>query len=329
MTQTPAGWYPDPYGSPQLRWWDGGQWTDATHVAEAVPKAVLQAAAPAQGGDTVQLPVPDFGARPPRRTGMWPWVLGGGGAAIAIILVLVGTLYLFDSSDTPTASEQTRPPAVAVPEETSPAQPSPEATDPVPEATPTTGPTTNADVFPKPSGGRITDPVSGLSYAYPGRPWTVAGPSPVLPGDPASTNWSSGYQTISQKDYQPGDDWMGTVMAGPLPAELPYHGPDSLRDTLGTYLLAIERNFYSPPHERRILADKAMTVSGKKAWLLEFEMDFSQQAKINGWKWKKEHGALILVDRGDDKPPSLLYATIPDNLDTKLLDKVIRSVKAP
>jgi hypothetical protein len=26
-----AGWYPDPYGAPQLRWWDGYTWTEHTH----------------------------------------------------------------------------------------------------------------------------------------------------------------------------------------------------------------------------------------------------------------------------------------------------------
>ncbi|HOB57662.1 MAG TPA: DUF2510 domain-containing protein, partial [Rhodoglobus sp.] len=26
----PAGWYPDPLGLPQLRWWDAQAWTEHT-----------------------------------------------------------------------------------------------------------------------------------------------------------------------------------------------------------------------------------------------------------------------------------------------------------
>lgn len=36
----PAGWYPDPYGAPYERWWDGAQWTDHTNVP-AAPEPVV------------------------------------------------------------------------------------------------------------------------------------------------------------------------------------------------------------------------------------------------------------------------------------------------
>lgn len=42
MTTTPAGWYPDPTGGQNQRWWDGAQWTD--HVSDPyAPAAVLKA----------------------------------------------------------------------------------------------------------------------------------------------------------------------------------------------------------------------------------------------------------------------------------------------
>lgn len=58
-SNTPAGWYPDPQGAPQLlRWWDGSQWTEHTNPADQqqaqqvqqVPQAqqVPQQAQPAQ-----------------------------------------------------------------------------------------------------------------------------------------------------------------------------------------------------------------------------------------------------------------------------------------
>ncbi|MEV5408711.1 DUF2510 domain-containing protein [Thermopolyspora sp. NPDC052614] len=459
MTQSPAGWYPDPYGTPQLRWWDGSQWTDATHPLEVVaaqnaqvgtqagsgihggaspgatggdslgeslglssgpssgpnsgphsrpqtgtavedpPKApesadessaapgskdtthpdasgtpdgaasgttgpgtgateaadataspaparpdfapaatadasptavtaqwsspggavpgVPAAAAwagpggPSQRGDTAQLPVPDF---PPPRQGrpMLPWIAGGVAAAVVIVLLVVGTIYLTasrggpgdqrDLASSPTANTESSPPA--------------------PE--PTQGTTEPPQ---PPSAGRITDRVSGLSYSYPGAPWQLIEAGQIDSSDPGGQQWSSGFQTLSQDDYEPGKDWFGSVLAGPLADDAPYSGPQSMRDIAATFLLNNEGSLYEPPHERRIVADKAITVSGRPGWLLRFEMDFSKQSKANGWKWQKELGAVVLVDRGEANPPALLFATVPDNLDTGVIDQVISSLR--
>ncbi len=67
----PAGWYPDPYGASELRWWDGQNWTDSIHPPVAVaattpppaPPAPVQsvpaaAAEPAAAAPVVAAPVP-------------------------------------------------------------------------------------------------------------------------------------------------------------------------------------------------------------------------------------------------------------------------------
>jgi hypothetical protein len=37
MTETPAGWYPDPSGNPGTRFWDGQAWTDERRAAGPPP----------------------------------------------------------------------------------------------------------------------------------------------------------------------------------------------------------------------------------------------------------------------------------------------------
>lgn len=44
QSNTPAGWYPDPQGAPQLlRWWDGSQWTQHTNPGQQVGGQPAQA----------------------------------------------------------------------------------------------------------------------------------------------------------------------------------------------------------------------------------------------------------------------------------------------
>lgn len=48
-SNTPAGWYPDPQGAPQLlRWWDGSQWTQHTSADQQAGGQPAQAAQQAQ-----------------------------------------------------------------------------------------------------------------------------------------------------------------------------------------------------------------------------------------------------------------------------------------
>lgn len=42
----PAGWYPDPYGISEMRWWDGQNWTDSIHPPSAPEPAATAVSAP-------------------------------------------------------------------------------------------------------------------------------------------------------------------------------------------------------------------------------------------------------------------------------------------
>jgi len=74
--QTPAGWYPDPSGSGQQRYWDGSQWTE--HYTPG-------AGAPAAGGYPAQ-------AAPARPVGPPPNLWWGVPAVLALLLIgCIGT----------------------------------------------------------------------------------------------------------------------------------------------------------------------------------------------------------------------------------------------
>jgi hypothetical protein len=93
------GWYPDPSGSTNLRWWNGVSWSDATHpLPGATEASVPPAAYPTIFGD-------DPEAAPPRTKGrstgcavaLVILLLAVAGIAVAVLLSAVSNRSLLDT----------------------------------------------------------------------------------------------------------------------------------------------------------------------------------------------------------------------------------------
>ncbi|WP_164903894.1 DUF2510 domain-containing protein [Nonomuraea polychroma] len=354
-SQTPAGWYPDPYGEPKLRWWDGNQWTDATHAQEpaqqpasgpqhpqpqaasgpqqqsrpdwsATPanptlqygqptfgqSAYGQPTPPAQQWSGAQLPGPGYGP-PPKQSNPLPWVFGGLAALVVVALIVVAGIFFVNRSS----------PEVALPSPTEQSESQePPGNEPPSNEPPSQG---TGEPPPQPVDGRITDSRAGISYPVP-QGWTV--PAQLNPATPSPTQqlWSAGVQAVSQEDFVEDDDWIGNVYSGLLNELYPYSGAAGMGDTAKAVFVDFAR-FYSPPHESKIVADKAMKIGDRDAWLLQFELDFTKVSEEKGYKWKKENGAIVLMDRGSGERPALLYISVPDNLGTDVVSKVLSSLK--
>ncbi|WP_433433291.1 DUF2510 domain-containing protein [Nonomuraea sp. CA-141351] len=358
-TQTPAGWYPDPYGEPQLRWWDGNQWTDAVHAQQpgqgapqpgsgpqpqpqpqpgsgpqpqsspgwsATPaNPTLQYGQPTFGQSaygqptpTAQwpgAPLPGPGYGPPRKQGNpMPWVFGGLAALVVVALIVVAGIFFVNRNSSETAS----PPS---PADTFEQQPPP-SNEPPPSQPPTQG----TVELPEPVDGRITDEQAGLSFQVPDS-WKVPPSNEINGTDPTQQTWSSAVQATAQAKYDGQGDWVGNVYTGLLNELYPYSDASGMGDTAKAVFVDFSTQYYQLPHETKVVQDKAMKIGDKDAWVLQFELDFSKVSAEKGYKWKKENGAVVLMDRGEGERPAIVYASVPDNLGTDVLGKVLGSLK--
>ncbi|MGW3634914.1 phospholipid scramblase-related protein [Streptomyces sp. NPDC005122] len=89
-SNTPAGWYPDPHGTPQtLRYWDGSQWTEQTHADQQAP-AGQQVPQQAQQpyGQPAAAPDPRAQKQVQQQAGVAPSGAGGGTLFTEPVLVV-------------------------------------------------------------------------------------------------------------------------------------------------------------------------------------------------------------------------------------------------
>jgi hypothetical protein len=304
VSETPSGWYDDPYGTPGLlRWWDGRQWTEETERAQSPqPAPQYDPPAPLYGQ-----PEPPYGQVPVKPAGRntLPWLLAGGAGLVAVVIAIVAVVVILRDEDGggsgPTASPST------------PSTPSASATSP--SATPTV---TRSAVI-----GTVADDKAGISYARLGPPWTTADSSWMR-----SDLFSGGQVSVVQQPFEQYDSFNATSLSGvPRATESAgYTGPQNLSAVGRNVTARIVHEHFDLAANRTAIFSGARTVDGHQAWLERFRLDFTA-AKTRHWKFSADTVAILVVDLGN-RHLGELWVSVPDTFANQGdLDQVLESVK--
>ena len=288
-----AGWYPDPGGGVGLyRYWDGKAWSAATSPNPAAPPPVQALGTP----PPTPSPGQPYGSGSPvygqavggsayanyqqaakKRSPVGWWL---GAAALLLVVVVVGVLAIRSLGNDPGTVAGTGS-----------GQPSEDACP---------RPSTAASESPSmhPNDGRVHG--GPVSYPKLGSPW----------GEPqGDTRVPFGRDVQSQlvtvePNYEPGSNWVASVLVGELQAGDGFFTPQQGAQIVVKCILGA---FYGDnPVESDVKVNKATTIDGHAAWLVESQLSFD----IEGLRTKGELLIVAIVSAGSTA--GLYYASIPD-----------------
>ena len=331
-----AGWYSDPNGGPDLRWWDGTAWTEHTSPPPAGPGAARETAAPqpppgpVDGGPQPssgtyggfapppQSPPGEFAAPQPGMPGGFPPPPQPGGAnrtlviaLVALIVVLLGVggfVLLSGDGDETTAATTTTT----------------QGDDDSDETTTTTeeGGDTPPSTITGPGPDTETITAGGLSFSRLGDPWENWGGAN---GEIAELRGTAGQFVVVQEQAPSGGQWISNLLLGELASSFSYSGEGDLPTATNALADKLVTSYYVEGAQSSTVTETEVTIDGRPGYFIHRELTFEQA----GLETTREKVIVVLIDTGSGSQPGVFWASIPYNrADLNAgMDEVYRSLQ--
>jgi hypothetical protein len=174
---------------------------------------------------------------------------------------------------------------------------------------------------------RLTDGPSGLSYRLLSAPWRRGCPQ-VL--QTPMFSWSAGENAVAGHVLLGGSsiEWHANACSGQLQQQFAYAGPADLATTAMSLTDALDPAYYAGIQHNLQVQDSSPTlVSGHQAWEVRFQVIYAADPG-QGVTWTSELGAVVVIDRGTDRVPSVFYVSVPDDVGTSAVGTLLGSLRA-
>ncbi|MFA1539820.1 hypothetical protein [Actinomadura monticuli] len=151
--------------------------------------------------------------------------------------------------------------------------------------------------------GMVPDAHSGLAYPRLAAPWQV----PTKQNRLGTSGWSGQQILVTERHAQ--QLWYGQLLTGTLHPSLAtaYEGPESVKNVAALVAQGQEAQYYAFPHKTAPLASQALTVDGRKGWLIASYLTYQR----SGVRATGEVVATAVIDTGR-KTPAVVFASMPN-----------------